>query len=138
MAKERHLAIFTAVYGNADDAIADLDAIEDLHKDDFLGTFDAAVIDQKDGKPHIVKRMDRPIVRVIPEQLGFGRLRRTELREAAAELEANQVGLIVIGEPTLEKGFDKAVTRATNVVKQTVDATTDEIVDDLKQAAKEG
>lgn len=136
MAKERQLAIFTAVYGSIDDAKADLDAIENLHKDDFLGTFDAAVIDQKSGKPHIVQRMDRPLVRVIPEDVGFGRLRRKELKEAAAELGANQVGLIVIGEPTLEKGFDLAVTRASKVVKHTVDATTEEIADEMKEAAQ--
>jgi hypothetical protein len=136
MAQERELAIFTALYDSVDDAKADLDAIEKLHKDDFLGTFDGAIVDQQNGKPHIVKRMDRPVVRVIPEELGFGRLRHNELKEAAAELGANQVGLIVIGEPTLEKGFDIAVTRATKVVKQTIDATTDEISDEMKQAAK--
>lgn len=74
-------------------------------------------------------------MRVIPEELGFGWLRRKELQEAAAELGPNQVGLIVIGEPTLEKGFDIAVSRATKVVKQTVDATTDEIADEMKAAA---
>ena len=136
MAKERELAIFTALYDSVDDAKFDFEALESLHKDDFLGTFDAAIVDQENGKPHIVKRMDRPVVRVIPEELGFGRLRHKELEEAAAELGANQVGLIVIGEPTLEKGFDIAVTRATKVVKQTVDATTDEISEEMKQAAK--
>jgi hypothetical protein len=136
MGKERHLAIFTAVYKSVDDATEDLDAIEHLHKDEFLGTFDAAIVEQKNGHPHIVKRMDRPMVRIIPEELGFGRLRSTELKKAAAELEANQVGLIVIGEPTLENGFDKAVTRAAKVAKETVDATTDEIANELKEAAK--
>ena len=120
MPKERDLAIFTAIYDNVDDAEADLDAIEDLHKDDFIGVFDAAVIDQKNGKPHIVKRLDRPAVRVIPEDLGFGASLRKELKAAAAELSAGQVGLIMIGQPTLEKGFDKAVTRASKVVKETV------------------
>ena len=32
----------------------------------MIGKFDAAVIDQQDGKPHIVKRMDRSRLRVIP------------------------------------------------------------------------
>ncbi len=73
---------------------------------------------------------------MIPEDVGFGRLRTKELKEAAAELGANQVGLIVIGEPTLEKGFDLAVTRASKVVKHTVDATTEEIADEMKEAAQ--
>ena len=136
MAKERDLAVYTAIYDNVDAAKADLDAIEQLHKDDLIGTFDAAVVDQEKGKPHIAKRMDRPIVRVIPEELGFGPLKRKELKEAAAELSANQAGLIVVGQPTLEKGFDKAVTRATKVLKHTMDATADEIAEEMKEAAK--
>jgi hypothetical protein len=135
MAKERELAIYVGVYDEVDAARADMDAIEQLHKDDLIGTFDAAVVDQQKGKAHIVKRMDRPVVRVIPEELGFGPLSRKELKEAAAELSANQAGLIVVGQPTLEKGFDKAVTRATKIVKRTVDATTDEIAQEMKEAA---
>jgi hypothetical protein len=118
-----------------EDAEADLDAIEDLHKDDFIGVFDAAIVGQKSGKPHIAKCLDRPAVRVIPEDFGFAPLSRKELKTAAAELSAGQVGLIVIGQPTLEKGFDKAVTRASKIVKETTDATTDEIAKEMKEAA---
>jgi hypothetical protein len=135
MAKERELAIYVGVYDDVASAKADMDAIEELHKADLIGTFDAAVVDQKNGKPHIVKRMDRPMVRVIPEELGFGPLSRKELKEAAAELGSNQAGLIVLGQPTFEKGFDKAVTRAAKIVKRTVDATTDEIAKEMKEAA---
>jgi hypothetical protein len=136
MAKERDLVVYTAVYDNVDAAKADLGAIEQLHKEDLVGTFDAAVVDEEKGKPHIVRRMDRPFVRVIPEALGFGPLKRKELKEAAAELGAHQAGLIVVGQPTLEKGFDKAVTRASKVVKRTMDATADEIAQELKEAAQ--
>ena len=75
-------------------------------------------------------------MRIIPEELGFGPLSRRELHEAAAELAASQAGLIVIGEPTLEQGFDKAVTRAAKVTKKTVDATADEIAKEMQEAAK--
>ncbi len=136
MAKERELAVYTAVYESVDDAEADLNDIEQLHKDDLVGTFDAAVVNQQKGKPHIVKRMDRPMVRVIPEELGFGTLTRKELKEAGAELQSSQAGLIVVGQPTLEKGFDKAVTRANKVIKRTVDATADEIAQEMKEAAQ--
>jgi hypothetical protein len=136
LAGERALAVFTAVYDSVDPAKADLAALAQLHKDDFVGTFDAAVVDQEKGKPHIVKRLDRPVVRVIPEALGFGPMSRRELHEAAAELSANQAGLIVVGEPTLEKGFDKAVTRAKKVLKHSFDATADEISDEMKEAAQ--
>ncbi len=136
MADNKELALYTAVYGDVATALSDLDALEQLHKDDVLGKYDAAVIDQENGKPHIVKRMDRPRVRIIPEAFGGGPLHRKELKEAAAELSTDEAGLIVVGEPTLEKAFDKAVTRAAKVVKRSVDATTDEIASELQEAVK--
>jgi hypothetical protein len=99
--------------------------------------FDGAVVEQKGGKPRIIKRMDRPVVRVIPDELGFGPLSRKELREAAAELGGYQAGLIVVGEPSLEKAFDVAVTKATKVGMRTVDATADEIAKEMQNAVRE-
>jgi hypothetical protein len=131
-----NMLLYTAVYDEVSDALADLDALEQLHDDDIVGKFDAAVIDEQDGKPEIVKRLDRPRVRVLPEAFGGGTLRRKELKDAAAELSGAQAALIVAGEPTLEKGFDKAVTRAAKVVRRSVDATTDEVASELQEAAK--
>jgi hypothetical protein len=136
MARDKEVAVYVAVYNNIDDAFADLDDIEEMHKDDLIGVYDAAIVDQQDGKPHIAKRLDRPRVRVIPEAFGSGTLKRKELHEAAQELASNQYGMIVVGEPTIEQAFDKAVTRAQKTLKHTVDATADEIADDMKQAAQ--
>jgi hypothetical protein len=130
------MALYTAVYESVPPALADLDAIEELHKDEMIGKFDAAVIDQEGGKPHIVKRVDRPRVRIIPELFGGGALPRKELKEAAMELTSEEAGLIMIGEPTIEEGFDKAVTGAAKVFKHSMDATTDEISSELKEAFK--
>jgi uncharacterized membrane protein len=127
-------AMYVAVYDSVDAAKDDLDAVEQLHQDDLVGKFDAAVVDHENGKLHIVKRLDRPRIRIIPEELGFGPLSRKELKEAAAELSGNQAALIMVGEPTLDKAFDKAVTRAAKTVKQTVDTTTDELARELKGA----
>jgi hypothetical protein len=123
---DSNMALYTAVYESVSPALEDLGAIEELHQDSIIGKYDAAVIDQEEGKPHIVKRMDRPRVRAIPEMFGGG-----------TELTSEQAGLVVIGEPTIDKGFDKAVTRASKVVKRTLDATSDEISDELKDALKE-
>jgi hypothetical protein len=127
-------AVYIAVYNSVESAKADLDALEQLHEDDVVGKFDAAVVDNENGKSHIIKRMDWPRVRVIPEELGFGPLSRKELKEAAAELSGSEAALIMVGEPTLQKAFDKAVTRAAKTVKQTVDMTTDELARELKSA----
>jgi hypothetical protein len=127
---------YVAVYGDVDSALADLGALGDLHGEDLIGKYDAAVIDQEGGKPHIVKRVDHPVINVVPEVLGAGALPRGELNDAAKELAPGEAALIVVGEPTLEKGFDKAVTRANKVAKQSFDADADQLAGDLIKAAK--
>jgi hypothetical protein len=136
MAENKQLVVYAAAYETVDAALADLDAIEQLRKDEVIGQYDAAVIDQENGKPHVVKRMDRPHMRVIPEWFGGGTLPRKELHEAAEQLTASQAGLIAVGEPTIEKGLDQALTKASKVVKRTVEATTDQITSELQEALK--
>jgi uncharacterized membrane protein len=136
MAEKKQLVVYAAAYQTVDAALADLDAVEQLHKDEMIGQYDAAVIDQEDGKPHVVKRMDRPHIRVIPEWFGGGTLPRKELHEAAEQLTTGQAGLLVVGEPTIEQALDKALTQASKVVKRTVEATTDEITSELQEALK--
>jgi hypothetical protein len=136
MAEKKQLVIYAAAYETVDAALADLDAIEQAHKVKLIGQYDAAVIDKEDGKPHVVKRMDRPHIRVIPEWFGGGTLPRKELHEAAEELTANQAGLIAVGEPTIEEALDTALSKAAKVVKRTVEATTDEITSELQEALK--
>lgn len=131
-----NMVLYTAVYDDVNSALDDLNALEQLHEDEMVGKYDAAVIDKENGKPHIVKRVDRPRIRVIPEAFGSGTLPRKELKDAANELTSDEAGLIVAGEPTLEKGFDKAVTTAAKVVKRSFDATTDEIASELQDALK--
>jgi hypothetical protein len=41
---------------------------------------------------------------------------------------------VVVGEPTLEKGFDKAVTRADKVMKDSFDASADNLAQALMQS----
>jgi len=136
MAEKEALVVYAAAYETVEVALADLDAIEQLHKDEAIGKYDAAVIDKEDGKPHVVKRMDRPHIRVVPEWFGGGALPRKELHEAAENLTANQAGLIAVGEPTIEQAVDKALTKAAKVVKRTMEATTDEITSELQEALK--
>jgi hypothetical protein len=136
MTDSKPMVLYTATYDSVSSALADLDAIDQLHQDQMIGSFDAAVIDQQKGKPHIAKRMDRPRVRAIPEAFGGGTLPRKELMDAAAELTASEAGLIAVGEPTIEKGLSKALEGADKMMKRTVNATADEITSELQQALK--
>ena len=72
MSDKKPVVLYTAAYDSVSAALTDLNAVEQLHKDAMIGRYDAAVIDKENGKPHIVKRMDRPGVRVIPDGSGEG------------------------------------------------------------------
>ena len=126
---------YVAVYDDVDSALADLDAFGELHDDEVVGKYDAAVIDQENGKPHIVKRVDNPRIDVLAELVGKGALPSGELKNAAKDLDPGEAALIFVGEPTLDKAFDKAVTRANKVAKQGFDSAADALADELRNAA---
>ena len=130
------MVVYAGVYSDPAGALADLEALDRLHGDDVIGKFDAAVIEKKDGKAHIRKRMARPRVRLIPELVGAGTLPRKELEEAAQDLLSGEAGLIVVAEPTLEKKLDQAITRAAKVAKRRFDATADQLASELTEALK--
>jgi uncharacterized membrane protein len=137
MADKDRLVVHVAAFSSVQDAEQALVTIEQLYKNEAVGTLDAAVIVKENGKPHVVKRMDRPRIRVIPEWFGGGALPRKELREAAEQLTADQAGLLVVSsEPVVEKAVDKAVSGAGKVAKHKVDATIDQITSELQEALK--
>ena len=136
MAEQEYVVVYAATYPTVAAARAVLNTIEHLHKDEVVGKYDAAVIDKENGKPHVVKRMDRPHVRFIPEWFGGGALPRKELNEAAEELLADQAGLIVVGEASIEPALDKALAGTAKVVKREMAATIDQITRELQEAFK--
>ena len=129
--------LYTAVYTDLEDAKFDLEALQQLHKDQMVGKFDAAIIDKEDGKPHIVKRVDHPYYRVIPEWFGSGTLPRKELHEAAEALDAGQAALVAIGEPTIADGVERAVIRSAKTFKHDMNIATDELTKEMTEALKE-
>jgi len=126
---------YVATYDDVDSAVADLDAFGELHDDNVVGKYDAAVIDQEEGKPHIVKRVDNPRINVLPELVGKGALPSGELKDAAKQLDPGEAALIFVGEPTLDKAFEQAVTRANKVAKRQFGSAADELADALKNTA---
>jgi hypothetical protein len=73
--------------------------------------------------------------RIIPEWFGGGALTRKELNEAAEELVADEAGLIVVGEATIEPALDDVFT-GTKVVKREILATVDQVTSELQEAFK--
>ncbi len=51
MAENKPLVVYAAAYETVEAALADLDDIEQLHTDEMIGQYDAAVIDKENGKP---------------------------------------------------------------------------------------
>ena len=136
MAELQYVVVYAVAYPTVAAARAMLDTIEHLHKDEVNGQYDAAVIDKENGKPHVVKRMDRPRSRIIPEWFGGGTLTRKELNEAAEELLADEAGLIVVGDASIEPALDKALAGTAKVVKREIQATIDQITSELQEAFK--
>jgi hypothetical protein len=135
MAEQDYVVVYAATYPTVAAARTVLDTIEHLHKE-VAGTYDAAVVAKENGKAHVIKRMDHPHVRIIPERFGRGALTRKELNEAAEELLADEAGLIVVGEATIEPALDKALTGTAKVVKREMEATVDQITSELQEALK--
>jgi hypothetical protein len=129
--------LYTAVYTDLEDAKIDLEALQQLHRDHMIGKFDAAIIDKEDGKPHIVKRVDHPYFRVIPEWFGSGTLPRKELHEAAEALDAGQAALVAIGEPTIAEGVQRAIVRSAKTFKHDMNVATDELTKEMSDALKQ-
>jgi hypothetical protein len=133
MADPHYVVVYAVTYPSVAAAQAVLGTIEDLGKE-VSGPFDAAVIDKENGKAHVVKRMDHPHARIIPEWFGGGELTRKELNDAAKELLADEAGLIVVGEATIEPALDKVLTG--QVFKREIEATIDQITSELQEAFK--
>ena len=135
MAEQEYVVVYAVTYPTVAAAQAVLDTIEHLHKE-MAGTYDAAVVDKENGKAHVVRRIDHPHVRVIPEWFGGGALARKELNEAAEELLADEAGLIVVGEATIEPALDKALAGTAKVFKREIKASVDQITRELQEAFK--
>ena len=52
--------ICTASYDDLSLALSDLDVLEGLHHEGWTGTYDAAVVDNENGRPHVVMRAEHP------------------------------------------------------------------------------
>jgi uncharacterized membrane protein len=130
-----YATLYSAVYSSTDEALSDLDTFEELHDDEVIGKYDAAVVDKENGKTHIVKRVDHPRINVIPEMVGGGELKQSDLDQVATGLAPGQAALVVVGEPTIEKAFQKAVTDADKTAKQQFDQSADELEKTLRQAS---
>jgi hypothetical protein len=93
-----------------------------------VGKYYAAVIDKDDGKPHIVKRADKPAYRVVPELFGGGTLPRKELHVAAEALTAGRGGTDRHGRADDREGVRRVRDARTEDRQHSIDAPADELI----------
>jgi len=164
---DRPVFIYAATYADRVDALADYDALLDLHAAKLVGTYDVAVITKDaEGKVHVEKH-EKPtqhgawggmavgaLVGVLfpPSVIGAavlggvvggvgGHLRkgisRGDAKELGDLLQTGQAALVVIGESRVEEELDKALTRAEKSLEKEIDADSKEFQRELEQAEKE-
>jgi uncharacterized membrane protein len=164
---DRPVFVYAATYADRDDALADYDALIDLHQAKLVGTYDVAVITKDaDGKVHVMKH-EKPtqhgawggiavgaLLGIVfpPSIIGTaalggvvggvgGHLRkgmsRGDVKELGELLEEGQAALIVIGESRVEEELDKALTRAAKAIEKELDADREELKRELEEAQKE-
>ena len=141
MADDKAL-LYVGIYDSVDAALLDLDAVEELHDDELIGKYDAAVVDRLDakegqvGKPHVHARIDHPAIEVIPELFNRGPLPQKMLKEAGSELAQGQAALFVVGEPTIAKALDRELKHSSKVIKESFDTSIDELAGTVSGALK--
>jgi uncharacterized membrane protein len=149
--------LYAGEYESVDDAKADLEALKELHREDFVGTYDAAVLTKEDGKVKIVDKIEKPTQHggwaglAVGAALGLifppsvlvsglvgagagavighlrGGMSRSDLKEIGEMLEESDAALIVVGEATIERGVDDAIKHAKKQMKKEVRADAREI-----------
>jgi hypothetical protein len=113
-----NLIIYGAVYEDIYAALADLESFEKLNDRRSTGPYDAAVIDLRDGLPHIVKRGTRPTLELIPELVARG---RPPIGVLAEPLGPGESVLAVVGRAELGKTFKRAVSRSVMTSERLLD-----------------
>jgi uncharacterized membrane protein len=58
---DNQLLLYAGEYESVDDAKTDLEALKELHKEHFVGTYDAAVVTKNaEGKVEVVDKIEKP------------------------------------------------------------------------------
>lgn len=159
--------LYLASYPTEEDARADYEALKDLHALGAVGTYDAALVIKDDnGKVHVHKH-EKPtqhgawagaaagavvgllfpvtiLGAAVVGAAGGGLIghvsrgmSRSDVKELGDLLDEGQAGLVVVGESTLEKQIDKALSRAAKRLDRQLAADAKELEREERTADKE-
>ncbi len=158
MANPDGMILYAAQYASLEPAKEDFKGIKELHKEKFVGFYDAALFTKEEGgKVKIIDTDESGRARaagvglavgavlgiIFPVSLlvwgaagaGLGALvghmstgmSRSDLKELGDMLDEGQAGIVMIGETTLEEGFDRLAKQATRVTEKKVDVDPEEV-----------
>ncbi len=160
---DKPVFLYAAIYDDIPDAEADYEAVADLHAAGLIGTFDAAVIEKRDGEVHVHKT-EKPTQHgawtgiavgavagiLFPPSIIAGAIvgggaggvighlwrgmSRSDLKDLGEELDEGAAALIVVGESKIGEQIEKAVTRARKTVEKEIDAEAEELKRELRAA----
>ncbi len=164
---DRPVFIYAATYATADDALADYEALLDLHHADLVGTYDVAVITKdSEGKVHVSKH-EKPTQHGAWTGIAVGAvagilfppsiiasaavggvaggvvghlargMSRGDMKELGDYLDEGEAALIVIGQSRVGEQLDKALTRAQKTIEREIEADSREFEQELKQAEQQ-
>jgi uncharacterized membrane protein len=163
---DRPVFLYAATYGDRADALADYDALIELHAAKLVGTYDVAlIIKDADGKVHVHKH-EKPtqhgawggiavgaVVGILfpPSIIGAAAvggvvggvgahlrkgMSRGDAKELGELLDGGEAALIVIGESRLEEQLDKLLTRAEKSIEKEIEADNEEFKRELEEAER--
>jgi uncharacterized membrane protein len=163
---DRPVFVYAAVYDTVADAEADYETVFELHAMGAVGTFDAAIIHNEDGRVHVHKS-EKPtqhgawtgvVVGALagilfpPSIIGtaivggaaggvIGHLwkgmSRGDLKDLGEALDEGEAAVIVVGESKIDEQIEKATKRARKLIEKQIDADADELKRELEAAEKE-
>jgi uncharacterized membrane protein len=159
------LIVYAAEYASTADAKDDFRAIQELHKEKFIGEYEAAVFAKDDGQVRILDTVASergwgakvgaisgaiigilfppsiPVGAAVGAGLGalVGNMQRaikTEDVEAmGGMLGEGDAGIVVVAEPTFDEAARRLMKRAAKVVKQDIDMQAEELKRAVDEAA---
>jgi uncharacterized membrane protein len=163
---DRPVFVYAAVYDTIADAEADYEVVFELHALGAVGTFDAAIIHNEDGKVHVHKS-EKPTQHGAWTGIAVGALAgilfppsiigtaivggaaggvighlwkgmsRSDLKDLGEALDEGEAAVIVVGESKIDEQIEKATKRARKLIERQIDADADELKRELEAAEKE-
>ncbi len=166
MAEGEGFVVLGAQYANLETAQEDFHDIKTLHKEKFIGHYEAALFEKEEGGRVKILDTDEtirarnatagaivgalfgllwpPMLLLAGVGAGLGALvahvavglPRRDIRELGEMLDEGEAGIIFVGEPTIERGMERLTSRAAKTMKKEIKADAKVLKEEANKAAR--